>query len=120
MKNKGFTLVELLAVVAILILLVTIVTPKVIKQLNTSEDTIQQQQINNLIDITKIYTNENTFKLPEEGQTSIITINELKQSKLINKKQIIDPKTKEEITGCIKITIEHNKYKYEYSKNDCE
>ena len=120
MKNKGFTLVELLAVVALLMLLVTIVTPKVIKQLNTSEDTIQHQQINTLIDIAKIYTNQNTNKLPEENDTSILTIEELKQSGLINKNEIIDPKTKEQITGCIIITIEHNKYKYEYSKNNCE
>lgn len=120
MKNKGFTLVELLAVVAILMLLISVITPKVMSQLNTSKDVTQKEQINTLIDITKIYTNQNTNKLPEEDHTSIITIEELKQSGLINKNEIIDPKTKEQITGCIRITIENNKYKYEYSKNNCE
>ena len=120
MKNKGFTLVELLAVVAILMLLISVITPKVMSQLNMSEDVTQKEQINTLIDIAKIYTNQNTTKLPEENHTSIITIEELKQSELINKNEIIDPKTKEQITGCIRITIEHNKYKYEYSKNNCE
>ena len=119
MKNKGFTLVELLAVVAILMLLVTIVTPKVIKQLNTSEDVTQQEQINTLINIAKIYTNQNTEKLPENNSISVITIQELKESGLINKSQILDPKTKEELTGCILIKDENNKYKYEYNEDNC-
>lgn len=119
MKNKGFTLVELLAVVAILMLLVTIVTPKVIKQLNSSEDVTQKEQINTLINIAKIYTNQNTEKLPENNSISVITIQELKESGLINKSQILDPKTKEELTGCILIKDENNKYKYEYKEDKC-
>ena len=119
MKNKGFTLVELLAVVAVLILLITVITPKVINQLSTSEEVTRQEQINTLIDIAKIYTNENTDKLPEEDKApiSLITIEELKQAGLINKSQIIDPKTKEQMTGCIRITIENNNYKYTYNNN---
>ena len=50
MKNeKGFTLVELLAVVAILITVITIVSPKIIKSFQTSEDAIYKSQINALI-----------------------------------------------------------------------
>ncbi len=120
MKNKGFTLVELLAVIAVLMLLVAVIAPKVMEQLNTSKTITQQEQINTLINITKIYTNEHTDRLPNENQTSIITIDELMQSGMISKKQIIDPKTKEEMIGCIKITNENNKFKYEYSKNRCD
>ena len=115
MKNKGFTLVELLAIIVILMLLITVITPKVIKQLNTSEDVTQKEQINTLINIAKIYTEEKTEKLPEKNSVSVVTIQELKESGLINKKQVLDPKTNEELTGCIKIKDENNKYKYEYT-----
>ena len=117
MKNKGFTLVELLAVIAILMLLIAVITPKVISQLNTSKTITQQEQINSLINAAKIYTNQNTDLLPEENGVSSITIDELKQSNLIDKSKVIDPKTKEELTGCILIRDESNKYKYEYKEN---
>ena len=117
MKNKGFTLVELLAVVAILMLLVSVITPKVMSQLNTSKEVTQKEQINTLINIAKIYTNQNTEKLPENNSISVVTIQELKESGLINKNQILDPKTKEELTGCILIKDENNKYKYEYNED---
>ncbi len=116
--NRAFTLVELLTTIAVLLLIMTIIIPKVVKQLDNSENVVEQDQINTIINISKIYTNQNTSKLPEENQTSVITMQELKQSGLINKSQIINPKTKEEMTGCIKITNEQNKYKYIYG--DCE
>lgn len=118
MKNKGFTLVELLAAVAILMLLITIITPKVIKQLSSAENITQQEQIDSLINIAKIYTNQNTEKLPEKNNISVISIQELIESGLINKTQILDPKTNEELTGCI-IIKDENKYKYEYN-NKCD
>ena len=119
MKNKGFTLVELLAVVIILLLVITIITPKVLKQLNTSENITRNEQINSLINIAKIYTNQNTEKLPEKNSVSIISIDELKESNLINKSEVINPKTNQELTGCILIKDEGNKYKYEYNEDKC-
>ncbi len=119
MKNKGFTLVELLAVVIILLLVITIITPKVLKQLNTSENITRNEQINSLINIAKIYTNQNTEKLPEKNSVSIISIDELEKSNLINKSEVINPKTNQELTGCILIKDEGNKYKYEYNEDKC-
>ena len=121
MKNKGFTLVELLAVIAILMLLITVITPKVMKQLNSAKNITEQKQIDTLIEIAKIYTNEHTNRLPLGNNESIITIDELKQAGLINKDQILNPKTKEEMTGCVKIqNVINNKYKYIYSEDECD
>ena len=117
MKNKGFTLVELLAVIIILTVLATIITPKVVNKLNYAKNVTEQEQINSLINIAKLYTNENTEKLPEKNSTSSITIQELKQSELIKKDQILNPKTKEELTGCIIIEDKNDKYEYEYKDN---
>lgn len=118
-NNKGFTLVEVLAVVAILITIIAIITPKIFKQFKTAENITEQEQINSLINIAKLYTNQNTNKLPEQNKISIITLQELKQSGLMQTNQILNPKTKQELTGCITVKYEDNKYKYEYEEDGC-
>lgn len=117
MKNKGFTLVELLAVILILIALAALITPKVFKQLKTAGNITEQEQINSLINISKIYINQHPSLLPQENNISSITIEELKQSELIKSKEIINPNTNEELKGCIVIKEENKKYKYEYKDN---
>ena len=119
-NNKGFTLIELLAVVAILITVVAILTPKIFKQFKTAENITNQEQINSLINTAKIYMNQNSNLLPEENNIYIISLNELKHSGLIQTKEILNPSTKQELTGCIIVKYENNKYKYEYKEeNDC-
>ena len=104
-----------MAVIVILLLLVTIIAPKVFKQLNTAENITQTEQIKSLINIARIYVQKNNIDI-DDNDYEIITIEELKESELMNKNQVIDPKTKEQITGCIKVSNENNKYKYEYNE----
>ena len=118
-NNKAFTLVEVLAVIAILTLIIAIITPKIFNKISTAENITQKEQINTLIEVAKLYTNQNTEKLPEKNSISVITIQELKASEIIQTEQILDPKTKEELTGCILIKDENNKYKYEYNEDNC-
>ena len=118
-NNKAFTLVEVLAVIAILTLIIAIITPKIFNKISTAENITQKEQINTLIEVAKLYTNQNTNKLPEKNSISVITIQELKASEIIQTEQILDPKTKEELTGCILIKDENNKYKYEYNEDKC-
>lgn len=115
-NNKAFTLVELLAVVAILTLIIVIITPKVFKQLKTAENVTDQEQINSLINTSKIYMNQNSNLLPQENNIYVISLDELKESGLIQKSQILNPSTNEELTGCIVVSYEKNKYKYEYTQ----
>lgn len=115
-NNKAFTLVELLAVVAILTLIIVIITPKVFKQLKTAENVTDQEQINSLINTSKIYMNQNSNLLPQENNIYVISLDELKESGLIQKSQILNPSTNEELTGCIIVKFEKNKYKYEYKE----
>ena len=118
-NNKGFTLVEVLAVVAILLLIIAIITPNIIKQFKNAGQITDKEQINSLINIAKIYMNENTELFPESNNTYEITITELKESGLIKKEQILNPSTKEELTGCILVSKKNNKYKYEYNEENC-
>ena len=117
MKNKkGFTLVEMLAVVAILIIVIAIITPKIFTQFKHAEKVTDQEQINSLIETARIYMNQNSNLLPEENNIYTISLNDLKESGLIQTKEILNPSTKEELTGFIIAKYENNKYKYEYKK----
>lgn len=117
-NNKGFTLVEVLAVVVILIAVITIITPKVISSFNNSEETIYKKQIESIIDISRIYMSSHTNLLPEENENYIIKITDLQQDKLINKDDILNPKTKEPLTGCILVRYLNNKYQYDYVEEE--
>ena len=119
-NNKGFTLVELLAIVAILMLIMAIITPKVFKQLKTAENVTDQEQINALINTAKLYMNQNSNLLPQENDLYVISLDELKESGLIQKNQILKPSTNEELTGCVVVNYEKNKYKYEYKEKNCD
>ena len=120
MKNKGFTLVELLAVVAILALVITIVAPKIFSQFKTAEETSDREQINSLIEASRIYMNQNTNLLPEGNNEYVISLRELKNSGIIQTKQILNPSTKQELNGCIVVKYVNNKYDYQYKEfNDC-
>lgn len=112
-NNKGFTLIEVLAVVVILISIIAIVTPKVIKQFSHAGEITRDEQINAIINISKIYMNQNLDKLPESGNY-VLKFSELKQSGLMNKDQLLDPETREELTGCIVVSKVGNRYEYEY------
>ena len=119
MKNKkGFTLVEMLAVVAILIIVIAIITPKIFTQFKHAEKVTDQEQINSLIETARIYMNQNSNLLPEENNIYIISLNDLKESGLIQTKEILNPSTKEELTGFIIVKYENNKYKYEYKEEN--
>ena len=119
-NNKAFTLVELLAVVMILLVLAVIITPKIIKEIDKSGEIVYNKQIEEIINASKIYMNQNTNLLPED--TYVITLQELKSSGLISNNKILNPKTNEELTGCVIVRYINNKYEYKYeeNKNGCE
>ena len=118
-NNKGFTLVELLAVIGILLLIVTIITPKVIKQLKSSEQIAYDTQIEELINISKMYMSKNPELLPDNEY--VISFEELKEAKLLSTEKVLDPRTEEELEGCILVKYQNNKYQYSYIEDEkCE
>lgn len=84
MKKNGFTLVELLAVLVILAVLMTLIFPTVTDILKKSKETVQNVQVDRILKSTYDYTLKNTSLLPEYGNTTYITLNELKKEKFID------------------------------------
>lgn len=118
MNKNGFTMIELLAVIVILVLIFAIFTPAVTKMLGDSEDTLEEQQINNVVNATKKYMIEHTELLPDNSVC--IGIDELINNGVIDSDVVINPKTKEELNGCVMVSYNVNFNQYEYFYNDYE
>ena len=93
MNNKGFTLVELLAVIIILALLALITGTAVTKMVKDSKQDLHDIQDELIISAAKTWTSEDMRMLPSEGECYFITLKALKQAGYIDS-NIIDPKTK--------------------------
>lgn len=114
--KRGFTLVELLAVLVVLGLLSLVVMPIVINYINSSSNSAYKKQIQVLESAAEKWGIENIDSLPDStsGESLIIDFNTLYTAGQISSYPVIDPKTKKELEGCI-LVIYNNQYKqYEY------
>lgn len=116
--KKGFTLVEVLAVIVILGLLVVIISPVVNNLLGDSEDALYDKQVDSIVKATKKYMVEHSELLPENSDSKAIYINDLINKGVIDKDKVINPKTKEEMNGCVVVSYNHEFNQYEYNYKD--
>ena len=116
MKNKAFTLIELLAVIVILGLLATITTPNIINVINVSREKTYSRQISLIEEAAERWAVDNMQIASSKNK---ISVSELKTEGYLNKNEVKNPKTKTEMDGCVFITKDNNKYKYEY-RETCE
>lgn len=119
MKSKGFTLVEILAVITIIGLLSLIVIPSIDAIIKSSKDDTYEVQINLILAGLENWAAANVFELPSvENGVETITLGELKTSGFIDV-DIRNPKTDECFRNDIvlKITKKNNKYKYEVDES---
>lgn len=123
MKNKGFTLIELLAVLCVLSIIMVIVVPKVTDATKSAKDKAYNDQIDVLISAAKKWGASNTEKLSVDKKVAV-TFKTLFEDGYIKESKVINPKTKKELEGCIRISYdeEYQQYKYEYTINNafCE
>ncbi len=109
--KKGFTLVELLAVIVILGLIAVIAAPLVLGTINSSKDSLSKEQQNRVIEAAKIYA---TKQLSEDS--ACVSISELQSGGYLET-DVVDPKSgsnmansKVQIVWCEDI----NQYGYKY------
>ena len=110
MKNKGFTLVEMLTIMVVLGIIVLITVPNIMGALNVSRDKAYENQIRMIEKAAENWMIDN----PQQAVNSVDIETLKSEGYLSNNPQ--NPKTKEPITGCVKVIKESNKYKYEYSE----
>lgn len=122
MNNKGFTLIELIIVIAILSLIALLSAPNVLKLINKNKADNYNGMIDSIIKSTKLYVSDNKNELkfvadngqenfckPNEDKNihSSITLNELINSKSISS-PVVNPCTKTNISENTKIKITLN------------
>lgn len=128
MKNKGYTLVELLAVFVILGIIIMISVPAITGVINSSKDKSYDQQVKILENAARTYMSENSTLLPDSGSSYNVTIDNLKENGLISDKDIKNPnyssgstedkKKNQYFDGCIQVTNTNNKFTYIY-QDEC-
>lgn len=94
MKDKGFTLIELLAVITLLVLVFMIVYPKVINVIEQGQVVTRQKQLDTILSATYDWSLKNSSMLPDKGQSTHVTLGELKNAGLIDA-GLTDPTTRE-------------------------
>ena len=107
MKNKGFSLIEMLAVVIILGVLSVIIVPSIFTMIKNSKEKEYKNIIENIENSAIFYATTNRETIEEEFENNVyyeITLNDLVASGLI-KTPLIDPRTDEEIDLNKKVTL---------------
>lgn len=119
MKEKGFTLVELLGVIVILAVIMLLVFPTVNNILSQSKDTIYQKQINSILSAAYDFSLKNIKYLPEYNQKSYVTLGELKYEGMIDV-DIKNPDTNEKFKDNLVISIHNVGASYKYSNSNAK
>lgn len=104
--KKGFTLVELMAVIIILAIISLIVFPAMVKTIDKSKQDLYDKQVKTLEKAAKDWSIQNTDKLPDEvdGDDCYLPLGDLITNGLIETGDIKDPKTGDDMEGSILIT----------------
>lgn len=118
--KKGFTLIEMLAVIALLGIIGAISFPIVTREVNKSKEKTYQTQINYIEGAAKRWGVKNNDLLSTDGTSITVNIQTLKKDGFLENTNIIDPRTNRIIDGCVEITynLEYNQHSYNYT-NSC-
>lgn len=106
--KRGFTLVELLAVLVILAIISTITIPIIGDAINKGENTVELNQATTILNAAYDWSLKNSAHLPDTGKSISITLGQLKQEGLVDV-DIKSPSTKELYPNDMLITISNTK-----------
>ena len=113
MKKNGFTLVELIATLALLAMLTTLISRVVIKKVNEAKAYERNVLINSIELAAITYTNEYDNVDLQTNDCAYITLQELVEKNLLNN-DLIDPTTKKSLalSDTVYVTKDINGNKY--------
>ena len=114
MKNKGFTLVELLAILGVLAVITLITVPIIDSTIKKNKEKLYNSQINSIKASLKTWGDDNIESLPVDENTPLnITLGRLKSDGLVDI-DIKNPKTKKCFPNNMILTIKKTGNGYEY------
>jgi len=119
--KKGFTLVELLCVIVIIAIISLITFPKIARNINNAKEELYLSQVKNMEKAGERWAIDNKDYLDKYHINDVfITLDLLKETKYLEKEDILSPKDKKVMNGCILISYSENKYDYKYIELDCK
>lgn len=113
MNNKGFTLVEILAVIVILAIILTIIGPKVINVFSGSKQKAYNEQVTTLKGLGKQYATEFPYNVTWTSNVAQVTISQLITAGYV-KSNITNAKNGKAICGTSYVTITNTSGVYSY------
>lgn len=114
LNNKGFTLVELLAVLVILVAIMSIAIPTINSSLERSKNSQNEQRKKLLESAAELYVADNKNNIDK----NCVRIRELKKSGYINGDAMKDADG-EIFSGCVVFTYGDDNYVYSDNPADC-
>lgn len=115
-SKKGFTLVEVLAVITIIGILALISVPTIDSIIRSSKEDAYEDQKKVILDSAKSWAAKNVMSLPiDEGEEKIITLGKLKEDGMITV-EVRNPINDKCISNDTEIVIkrENNNYTYKF------
>lgn len=118
--KKGFTLVEVIAIVAILAVITLLVVPRVNNTIKNNKKKVCDGIVKTIEDAASSYAYLHINEMPTTGSIEI-TLQELMQEDLLQN-DLENPYTHEKISksNTVRITKNENNYEFAYTGDDCK
>ena len=122
MKNRGFTLIELIGTIVILALILLIVTPVITRSIKQGVDDSDDQVKESIVLAAKNWASDHKDQLPVNDVPLFVFVNDLQSAGYLD--DDVKLPSGKSLGSCVKITkmsdesASKKTYEYEYSK-DC-
>lgn len=117
MKNKGFTLVELLGVIVILGIIATITVPLIQRTIVDNTESAYEDQVKSFERAAENSVAKDIYNMTKcQTETCTVTLKELQEKGLLPSGDIVNPKTDENfnLNNVVEITYDGTKFDYHY------
>lgn len=120
--KKGYTLVEVISVIALLSIIGLIVIPIISKSISNSQEKAYESQVELIIEASHKWAIDNTNLLPVDNSIYKLSLSNLINGNYIQNTKngkLKDPRdSSKTMNGCVYITYsdEYNQYIYEYNE----
>lgn len=114
--KSGFTLIELLSVLTVLTVLFIVVIPEVKESIDNAKNSTYDNQIGTIKKAADSYFMASSFDI-DEGDEKVIYLKDILKRGYLEDKDVKNPISNEEMTGCVLVTLSSNQYHYQYLSN---
>lgn len=115
MNKKGFTLIELIMTIVLISIVATLSIQIVSKRIKDSKNKAYNVIVSEIVDASKKYMLENNEVDKYHLNTLCISVSTLQNKGYLEKGQIKDPRTKNNLEGYVEVKFDGKAYSYNYT-----